>query len=163
MKPSQLFASAVVLFLPALVATADQPASVVSALARLHTDWPNVPWRAQSAVIADVTCDKQADVVVVGWKNHTLWLGVVPNAKSSPTGRPQVFSFAISAGVQEAVCTVPVRVEVSGQACKDFDYGELPGCKIRPGCKQFAVRDDHCDALFFYWDADHKHLQWFRH
>jgi hypothetical protein len=155
-------ALAVATLVPILAAHADQPSHLSDVWKRLHAARPAVRWDMASTKAADVTCDGKDDVIAVGYRQNEMWVGVVPAARSSRPGKPMIFEFAVSAGVQEAVCSVPVEIVISRPSCLQEGEFPLPGCKIVKGCKQFTIADNRCDSLHFWWDSKRRTLGWWR-
>lgn len=133
----------------------------IAALKAVSDD--SVKWDTKGAVRADVTCDGKADLIAVGYSKGSLWVGVLPSSVSTSSRKPMIFRFAVDRNVQEAVCTVPVRIRYYPIQCSDDDYGHYEGCRTVRGCSGFAVSDNECDPLEFYWDSTHKRLEWLRH
>jgi hypothetical protein len=154
------------LLLPGAVHAAEATAAV---LETLHTQNPDVAWDGKGAVVADVTCDAVADVVVVGYQGKSVWIAMVPGAPAGKSGKPWLARFPISRNGQAGLCAMPVHLAVYPLNC-DGDSDEagedeqpwLPGCRAIKGCSAFAVVDDTCDSLHFYWNSRRKALTWWR-
>lgn len=142
-------------------AQAVERSTLSAAWHRLHRAEPRVTWDLRTARSVDVTCDGKADTIVVGQGGHRLWVGVVASSRMS-RGRAAVFDFAVSSGVQEAVCSLPVRIVVSKPSCLQEGEEPLPGCKPTRGCMQFSIDSGNCDPLYFYWNGDRRELDWWR-
>ena len=119
-------------------------------------------WDVTGARTADVTCDGVPDTITAGYGKKTLFISVVPGGRSGARNAIN-FTFPVDPGQQAAVCAVPVHIDVEPISCEDGEYGHLDGCHPKRGCRAFAVVDGQCDSLFFYWNADSRRLEWFRH
>jgi hypothetical protein len=120
---------------------------------------PQATWEDSLTLKADVTCDGQEDVVVVGRGADAVWLGVVE--KSKPTAAPLAVRFAIGAKDQGAFCGKPKKIEKTEISCTN-EGGKLPGCVPVKGCSAFTVVEDSCDPFHFYWDSERQSLTWWR-
>ena len=152
-RKASLFAA---LLLMGFDATAAGPA-----INRLRAIQPGVRWDAKSAKSGDFNCDGAPDTAMVGYGRRGVpWIGMVPNQAGQ---RPTVLKFRLGNGSQDALCATPVRIETAPLECSDRESGPLPGCRAVPGCLALSLRDDQCDAVHFYWDADQQKLVWWRH
>ena len=115
-------------------------------------------WDFAKAKTADVTCDGRPDRVLFGLSAGKVWMGMLPGGG----GKPQTMEFVVSGGEQAALCGKPRRVEVYPLTCNTDSVGELDGCKQVRSCKAFAIADDECDSLNFYWNSSRKMLFWWR-
>ena len=129
------------------------------AIKNLRKAQPEVEWNEKSAVGADVNCDGRRETIVLGKQKNNVVIAVVSGQHQND---PQLMSFPIGGGAQNAFCGIPLRVELSTLQC-NTDIGPLPGCKKVRGCQEFTVVDDECDGFNFYWDSSRKSLQWWRH
>ena len=133
----------------------------------LQADKPKVLWQAKSITRADVSCDGQPDILVLGREKGAgsdkgkVWLGVVEGRAGNQFGPISSFEFAVKPDAQDAFCQLPVRIEVVPLICDNED-GALPGCKPSKTCKSFALLDDACDSFNFYWDSEQKKLVYWR-
>jgi hypothetical protein len=121
-----------------------------------------VNWDAKTAVVADVTCDRVPDTIVVGYERDAVWLGVVPGPGTNKSAKLSTMRFPVGTQSQDSFCAVPVHVETYPIACEDEDIGVLPGCKPVKGCLAFSLDDDKCDSFHFYWESSQKALAWWR-
>jgi hypothetical protein len=139
-------------------AMAAESAPGSAALAVLGKSWPAVVWNAQSVVAADIRCTGGRDHLALGrGKDGQAWVGLVARG-----ARPMALRFPVGTEAQNAFCTAPVRIVVTPQTCRDAAGDKLAGCRPVRGCAVFAVEDDSCDAIRFYWDATSKTLRWWR-
>lgn len=75
--------------------------SVQGALLRLAALDTAVAWDAATRLVGDVDCDGVADSAFVGHSTSGVFVGLVRAASASP----EVLSFAVGSGIQEAVCS----------------------------------------------------------
>ncbi len=120
---------------------------------------PQASWDDALTLKADVTCDGQPDVIVIGRQPDAVWLGMVE--KSKPTSTPLVVRFAIGPKDPASFCSKPKKIEETAISCEN-EGGKLPGCVPVQGCKAFTVVEDTCDPFHFYWDSERKSLTWWR-
>jgi hypothetical protein len=120
----------------------------------------HVHWDSKHVLRADVTCDGRPDFVAVGYEGKAaFWVGIVPGG---PKGRKKaaVIRFPASSGAQNDICGFRVHIEQVPHDCSDG----MDGCRPAKKCYDFGVRAGGvCDAAWFYWDADHREMSWFRH
>lgn len=134
-----------------------------SAIAILHAAKREVDWDAKTAVSADVTCDGNADIAIVGYeKEQAVWVGVVPGSDKKRVSKPVMMRFPVGKHSQDSFCSVPVQIEAQPIECDDEELGALPGCKRVRGCSDFSIVDHACDSFHFYWDSSRKRLMWWR-
>jgi len=140
----------------AVLATASDSAA---ALERLRKEQPGVTWNAKTAVIADVLCSGQQQVVVAGTKSRRkVVIAVVSKVAAE---QPTILEFALNSRSQAAFCAAPTQIKSYPLDC-DADGEKLPGCSPRKGCSGFSVTDDQCDSFNFYWNSRRKSLEWWR-
>jgi hypothetical protein len=65
--------------------------------------------------------------------------------------RSQTFRFTVDSGREDAVCALPVHLEKERLSAAPM-RGELG----------FAIVDERCDSLHFYWDRNQDKLTWWR-
>lgn len=121
---------------------------------------PSVTWDPKSVVRADVTCDGQLDAILLGRDKSTVWVAVISSDKPE-TNRRNLMQFAVGPGIQAALCTLSAKIETYPIDCETED-GPLEGCKPSLSCSAFAVVDDECDSLRFFWHSNRKRLVWWR-
>ena len=119
-----------------------------------------VQWDEKSAAVADITGDGLADVIIVGYDDNSVWVALVPGMKSNKLGKPTIQQFFVGQA-QSSFCAKPVHIELYPLQCEG-DSGPLPGCKQVRGASEFALDDDSCDPIHFYWDQKKKTLRWWR-
>jgi len=119
---------------------------------------PEINWDIDSSKRGDFDCDGRKDTVVLGAQHDRVAVGVVWGAQGK---RPTVSVFPLHSPTQDGFCSVPKRVELTAHDCGSGE-GTLPGCKVSQSCKDFRVVDNDCDAFNFYWDSEHKSLEWWR-
>jgi len=86
----------------------------------------------------DLDADHRLDTVVLHQTPTQITITV---RYGNPARKPDVFHFAVDANREDAVCATPVHLE-----------RETHG---------FAVVDERCDSLHFYWDRKtHRTLYW---
>jgi len=88
-----------------LAAEAGRDAAIKALQKALH----NVNWDPKSAVVADVTCDRVADTVVVAYEREAVWLGTVPGLKANKPGKLTTMRFPVGTQSQDPFCAVPVQ------------------------------------------------------
>jgi hypothetical protein len=143
------------------VGLAHADSRLAAALKVLHSTNAAVTWDAKGAKVADVTCDRVADTIVVGYESKAVWLGIVPGSKSTHVGEPITIRFSVGEHTQNSFCEIPVRISIYPIDCEN-DEGPIPGCKVIKGCSAFSLADDACDSFHFYWDSSRKSLTWWR-
>ncbi len=109
----------------------------------------------------DIDGDGHPDSIVLTEGPHTGVLVVISFYDSRHA--PERFHFPVDPSMQAAVCRLPVRLRAESL---DYDpapaVGSLPGfvrSKRRTG---FALVDEACDSIHFYWDARAQRLRWWR-
>ncbi len=120
---------------------------------------PQASWDDALTLKADVTCDGQQDVVVVGRQADAVWLGVVE--KSRPGTAPLVVRFPVGAKDQGTFCSKPTKITKTEMVCAN-EGGKLPGCVPVKNCAAFDVVEASCDPFHFYWDSERNSLTWWR-
>jgi len=124
----------------------------------LQQSHPEINWNIDSTRQGVFDCDGKRDTVVLGAQRERVAVGVVWGELGK---HPTVSVFPLRSPTQDGFCSVPKRVELTAHDC-DSGEGTLPGCKVNPSCKDFRIVDDDCDAFNFYWDSEHKELEWWR-
>lgn len=117
-----------------------------------------ISWDFAKAKTADVTCDGKPDHILFGLSAGKIWMGMLPGGG----GQPQTMEFPLARAEQRALCGQPKRIEVYPLACNTEAIGELEGCRQVRACRAFAIVDDECDSLNFYWNSSRKMLFWWR-
>lgn len=98
---------------------------------------------ATSTLHGDFDCDGRTDTVLLQQGAGKV---IVDARFADPNHHPQRFVFAVDSAREDAVCRLPVHLVVEGSG----------------KCKGFAVVDEACDSLHFYWDRRSKRLEWWR-
>jgi hypothetical protein len=138
---------------------------VLSALHGLAADGEPTGAKVEAArgvsIQADLDCDGKPDRVRVYVHESRLEVLVDYANRNRQQAR---FSFSVSAGIQDAVCALPVYVE---EEPLDYDLAEIVGGPV-PGfvrsetCKGLVIADHRCDSLHFFWNRKNRRLEWWR-
>jgi hypothetical protein len=133
-----------------------RPAPEPTSIQRLSTSAPTATWDAES-VHADLDCDGQIDVAHLGHRAGGVIVGVVPAA-----GRePQVLTFAVAAGSQQAICAEPVRLAWESLADgPPEDVAPIPGYPTSTSCKGLELSGGECDAVHVFWNLNTRRFDW---
>ena len=111
-------------------------------------------------LIVDIDCDGKPDKVSLSQSTESAKVRVIFGNRLH---KPATFSFNASRGRPDAFCTLPVRVQAESL---DYDpseaVGKIPGFQRSKTCLAFALADDQCDSLHFYWNHKTKKLEWWR-
>jgi len=126
--------------------SAPEPTSIQ----RLSTSAPAAKWDAES-LRADFDCDGQLDVAQLGHRTGEVIVGIV-----SATGRaPQVLTFAVGAGQQQAICGEPARLAWESLADGPPDgIGPIPGYPTSTSCKGLELSGGECDSVHVFWNLN---------
>ena len=130
--------------------------ATVDGLRRSH---PSVKWNIKSARLADVTCDGDPDVMLLGSDENKVVVAVTSGRRQE---KSQMLSFPIGRDIQDGFCAQPTRLGIVPLDC-ETDEGPLSGCKPSKGCRAFTISDEECDAFNFYWDSSRNAIRWWRH
>jgi hypothetical protein len=133
----------------------------LNVLAALHAAAPSASWDHPLSATGDVMCDGKTETIVVGSEGETVWLGVVTPPNGKTPRKALTISWPIGAGVQAAMCSKPIRIELYPLIC-DTENGKLDGCKPSRHCQAFSLVDDECDPINVYWDSSKHRLTWWR-
>ena len=112
---------------------------------------------ADGVLRVDLNGDGKVEVVTVKQSPGSITLKV----RSSDTGKPQTLEFGVDPARQDAVCQLPVELQVIDLACDPMDE-HLPGCKVGNGAKGLLLGDGECDPIQLYWDHENARLAWWR-
>ena len=129
--------------------------SAQGALLRLAALDTAVAWDAATRLVGDVDCDGIADTAFVGRTKSRVFVGLVRAASASP----EVLSFAIDSGIQQAVCS-----DKAVLIFESLDYdpgeavGEVPGFQRSVTCKGLDLGDGDCDSIHMFWNTATQHL-----
>lgn len=108
---------------------------------------------------ADFDCDGRMDVAHLGHRPKQVLVGVVRAAG----GKPHVLEFAISASIQDAICSEPARLESEDLAGgPPDDLGPIPGYPTGTGCKGLVLSGGECDSVHVFWNTETKRFDWWR-
>lgn len=79
-------------------------------------------------------------------------------------GGRQTLSFGVDPRRQDAVCGLPVTLEVTESGCGTETAGEEPleGCRASPRSRDVALVDGRCDSIHMYWNHDAGEVWWWR-
>lgn len=129
-------------------------------LSRVIAERADVEWKSESAVAGDFDGDGRSDIAVFGIEASGI-LVAIEATSATPLRRAQYLAFGVGGGVQQAVCSLPVRLETLPLVGADED-GRLPGCRDQPPPSLLNLIDDECDSIYVYWDHDRSHMTWWR-
>ena len=129
--------------------------SVQGALLRLAALDTAVAWDAATRLVGDVDCDGVTDSAFVGHSTSGVFVGLVRAASASP----EVLSFAVGSGIQEAVCSDKAVLTFESL---DYDpgeaVGEVAGFQRSVTCKGLNLGDGDCDSIHMFWNTSTHHL-----
>ncbi len=79
-------------------------------------------------------------------------------------GGMQTLSFGVDPGRQDAVCSLPVTLDVEPLHCTPGTFGpqSLEGCKALPRAHGLALGDGKCDSIHLYWNHARQQVWWWR-
>jgi hypothetical protein len=116
-------------------------------------------WEISSKLVGDVDCDGVADSAFIGRSKSAVRVGLIrANATS-----PDILSFAIGSGIQDAVCT-----DKAALVFESLDYdpkeavGEIDGFRRSTVCKGLNLGDGECDSIHIFWNTSSHRLDWWR-
>jgi len=125
----------------------------------LATARPEVRWSWATALQADFDCDGQPDQAFLGRAGGRVYVGVVRSGHPNPA----VLDFAVSPGVQAAICAEPAVLRIESL---DYDpaeaVGAIPGFRQSKTCKGLRLEGGECDSIHFFWNHNTKRLEWWR-
>lgn len=112
-------------------------------------------------VLADLDGDGTAERVGVEKRQNEL---VITFSGGSLAQKPQTLSFGIDSSRQDAVCGLPVDLEVSQADCVPDALGSEPleGCAATPRSQDVALSDGMCDSIHMYWNKEKNAVWWWR-
>jgi hypothetical protein len=138
------------------------PATALSAPEALHVlsaAEPEVRWDAKSEIHGDFAGDGFADRGFLGHAKGRVFVGLV----RASTRKAEVLDFAVSRGVQEAICSEPAKLRA-----ENLDYDpqaegqDLEGFQRSRHAKGMVLSDGECDPIHLYWNHKSGHLAWWR-
>lgn len=79
-------------------------------------------------------------------------------------GSTQTLSFGVDPARQDAVCGLPVVLEITEPDCRPDGLGDgvLEGCSAKPLSKDLSLSDGMCDSIHMYWNHERRQLWWWR-
>lgn len=108
----------------------------------------------------DFDCDGRPDMASL----RQTYKGIVVRVSFAERWhRTQTFSFPIDPAQENALCRLPVHLQL-----ESLEYnakaasGYAPGFVRSTHCKGFAVVDNACDSIHFYWNHKRNRLAWWR-
>jgi hypothetical protein len=112
-------------------------------------------------LFADLDGDGKPDAIALDQTTASVTLRV---QFADRAHRPQRFTFAVDAGREDAICRVPVRLQLESL---NYDLaaavGEpVPGFVRSGRATGFRLADGVCDAIHFFWNHRTNRLQWWR-
>jgi hypothetical protein len=103
-----------------------------------------------SRLTGDFDCDGRPDTAFLTQGGGRATVRVVFADRSHP---PQVFRFVADPAREDAVCRFPVYLK-----SESLNNGSVRSKR----CPGFALVDNTCDSIHFYWDHSTKRLSWWR-
>ena len=143
-----------------VLSTAAEERGVTAFLGRVAAEHPSVKWDAKSVVEGDFDGSHQRSFAALGYTDGRVIVAVGRKAADGSV-IAQYLEFGIDRARQDAICSVPARLEVHPLTCAD-DGEPLPGCKEAPGVSGLSLDDGECDPINMYWDHSRKHMAWWR-
>jgi hypothetical protein len=128
-----------------------------SGLDSLRARAPSVVWDT-AAVRADVDGDGVVDDAYLGRARGRIFVGLVLGGAKNV----DVVDFAISASIQQAICSEPAMLTAEPTNNPVETVGPLKG--FRPSARASGLRlaGGDCDSIHLYWDHDQNQLSWWR-
>ena len=124
---------------------------------------PTMVWDANSLLDVDINCDGKTDYVVMGQNEERVAVALLigPISKSSYV---HYKDFVVGSGAEDVICKLPITLELDtlDYDNEDEDIKELPGFRTSTRCLTFALTDDGCGTLHFYWNHGAKSLSSWR-
>ncbi|HTX60624.1 MAG TPA: hypothetical protein VMH02_13220 [Verrucomicrobiae bacterium] len=116
---------------------------------------------ASTTLNLDLDGDGVPDRVTLTQGNGEAIVRVAFAARSHPAQR---FSFPVDPGREDAVCALPVRLRAESL---DYDPAPALGAALEGFVRSktahgFALVDERCDAIHFYWNHRTRRLAWWR-
>jgi len=140
-------------------AVASAQAQGTPALQALAAFEPEVRWDETSELTADITCDGRPDHALLGRRDGRVYVGLVVSGRP----RPEILSFGVGGGIQDAICAEPAVLSVESL---DYDPkkagGRLDGFRRSKRCKGLRLSGGQCDSIHFFWNHRTKELDWWR-
>ncbi|HEV8394545.1 MAG TPA: hypothetical protein VGQ37_09740 [Vicinamibacterales bacterium] len=95
----------------------------------------------------------------LGHRTGEALVGVVPAA-----GRePQVLTFAVGAGPQQAICAEPMWLAWESLADgPPENIAAISGYPTSTSCKELELSGGECDSVHMFWNLNTKRLDWWR-
>jgi hypothetical protein len=117
----------------------------------------SVVWET-AAVRADVNGDGSVDAAYLGRARGRIYVGLVLGG----SGIVSILDFAISSGIQDAICSEPATLSI-----EDLDYpieevGPLEGVRSSTNAVGLRLSGGQCDSIHLYWNHDRNQLSWWR-
>ena len=117
------------------------------------------PIREQFQV--DLDGDGTAEAVSLSYRPDQITIVVRGTSLSNGS---QTLSFGVDPARQDAVCGLPVVLEITEPDCTPEALGDeaLEGCKASPRSKDLSLSDGMCDSIHMYWNHEKRELWWWR-
>jgi len=114
-----------------------------------------------ASISVDLDGDRKPDTVLLRQGANSVVVLVRFGDRSK---KEEQFRFTVDPGREDAVCKLPVRLRIEPL---DYDLtaalGEsLPGFVRSKSHNGFAIVDEACDSIHFFWNHRTKRLEWWR-
>ena len=118
-----------------------------------------LPLRSELSV--DLNGDGSAETISLSQRPGQIVLLVRGPALA---GGSQTLSFGVDPARQDAVCGLPVVLEITEPDCRPEGLGDevLEGCRAKPQSRDLSLSDGMCDSIHMYWNHDKQQLWWWR-
>jgi hypothetical protein len=112
-------------------------------------------------ISVDLDGDGTAETVTLQQREKEI---VVTIQGPTLRGGRQVFVFGVDASRQDAVCGLPVSLEVTEPECAPEALGAEPleGCQATPQSQDLMLSDGLCDPIHMYWHRTERQVWWWR-
>ncbi len=116
---------------------------------------------AKPPISVDLDGDGTTELVTLKQRGKEIQISI---AGPTITGGTQLLSFGVDAARQDAVCGLPVELEVTELDCRPLPLGEdlLEGCLVEPRAEALMLSDGLCDPIHLYWNHAEKRVWWWR-
>ena len=119
------------------------------------------PAPAPQTLIVDLDADHHPDTVVLTQAPQQLQIVVT---YGDPRWKPESFIFTVDPNREDAVCALPVSLQ---RETLGYDLTKAVGQHVDGFVRSahlygFAVIDNRCDSLHFFYNHKTKHMQWWR-